>query len=125
MFRDLLGEECPLHIDKRRTCARRRVKLVFRVVAIAQRSAQARDVQFRGNKIILDVLLLRRRHGRIEFNEDVARLHPLPIVDVNGAHDTSLERLNQLDATAGDDFAGRRCDDIDMSDDCPNQRQAE
>ena len=59
------------------------------------------------------------RHGRIEFDEDVARLDALAIADVNGAHDAGLERLYQLDTAAGDDFAGRRGDDIDMTDSLP------
>ena len=49
----------------------------------------------------------------------------LAIANVNGADDAGLEGLYQLDAAVGDDFAGRRGDDIDMPETCPDQRQAE
>ena len=125
VFLGLLGQELPLHGDEGWTRPRRRMKLAFGISALAQRGAQSRDVQLRRNEIIPDVLLLRRRHGGIEFNEDVARLDALPIVDVNGAHDAGLERLYQLDTAAGHDFAGCGRDDIDMPEACPDQRQAE
>ena len=105
--------------------ARRRLKLALRIVAVAQRRAQSCDVQLRGNEIASDMLLLRRRHGRIELDQDVTRLNALPIMNVNGAHDAGLERLYQLDAAAGDDFAGGGRDNIDMPEACPDQRQAE
>ena len=36
-----------------------------------------------------------------------------------------LERLDQLDTAAGQDFAGCGCNDVDMPEACPGQRQAE
>jgi hypothetical protein len=44
---------------------------------------------------------------------------------MNSAHDGGLERLDQLDTTAGHDFAGCRGDDIDVPEACPDQRHAE
>ena len=69
------------------------------------------------------MLLLRRRHGGIEFDQHVTRLDALAVANVNGAYDAGLEGLYQLDAAARDDFAGRRRDNIDMPEGCPDQRQ--
>ena len=106
-------------------CARRRLKCVFRIVTVAQRCAQSRNVQLRGNEIASDMLLLRLRHGRIEFDQHVTRLDALAIADMNGAHDAGFEGLYQLNAAARDDFSGCRRHDIDMPKRCPDQRQAE
>ena len=65
------------------------------------------------------------RHGGIELDEDVAGLDALPVVDLDGAHDAGLERLDQLDAAVGHDFAGRGGDDVDVPETRPDQAKAE
>jgi len=72
-------------------------------------------------------LLLRTRHRArgSDRQRGVTRFKALTIADMNSANDAGLERLDQFDTTAGHDFAGRGGDDIDMSDACPDQRQAE
>ena len=72
-----------------------------------------------------DVLLLGRLHGGIELDENLAGLDALPVLNVDGAHNAGLERLDDLDAAAGNDLAGRRGDDIDMAEARPEQGQAE
>ena len=51
IFFGLLGQELPLHGDEVWTRARRRMKHAFGISALAQRRAQSRDVQLRGNEI--------------------------------------------------------------------------
>ena len=97
----------------------------MRIVTVAQRRAQSCNIQLRGDEIASDMLLLRRRHRRIELDQHVTRLDALPVANVNGAYDAGLEGLYQLDAAARDDLAGRGRDDIDMPEGCPDQRQAE
>ena len=59
-FFGLLGQELPLHGDEVWARARGRLKGRFRIVAVAQRRAQSRDVQLRGNQIAFDMLLAPR-----------------------------------------------------------------
>ena len=54
-------------------------------------------------------------HRRIELNQNISRFDDLPIVNVNGAHDTRFKWLHQFDATAGDNLAGRKRNDVDVS----------
>jgi hypothetical protein len=44
------------------------------------------------------MLHLCRRHSGVEFDEQLARFDLVSVLDVNGAHDAGLERLNELGA---------------------------
>ena len=77
-----LSQELPLHGDEIRARTRRRLKRSFRIVAVAQRRAQSRNVQLRGDKVALDMLLLRLRHGRIELDQHITRFDALAIANV-------------------------------------------
>src|SRR5579871_6661280 len=63
--------------------------------------------------------------GGIELDENVARLHGLAVVNVDGAHHTDLDGLDDLAAAAGHDLAGGRGDDVDVSEARPGKRNAE
>ena len=60
--------------------------------------------------------LLGAGHGRIELDQDLAGLDPLPVADMDRAHHTGLEGLDQLGAAARDDLALCRRHDVDAAD---------
>jgi hypothetical protein len=64
-------------------------------------------------------------HGRIEFDQHVASIDPLPVAHVDRPHDARLERLDDLGAAAGNDLAGGDRHDIDRADAGPGQGDGE
>jgi len=69
--------------------------------------------------------LLGAGHGRIELDQDLAGLDPLPVADMDRALHTGLEGLDQLGAAVRDDLALCRRHDVDAADAGPDARQAE
>ncbi|MNE82843.1 hypothetical protein D3C80_1796050 [compost metagenome] len=66
---------------------------------------------------------LRSSDLAIEFNKQLARLHLLAIVHINGLHDGHLIGLDDLGLTAWHYLACRRGHDIDLADTGPDQRE--
>jgi len=64
-------------------------------------------------------------HRGIELHKRIAGFYALAVVDVDGANDAGLERLNDLSAAARDDFAWSDSDNIDGAEYCPNEADAE
>ena len=62
------------------------------------------NVQLRGDEVAFDMLPIRNRHRRIEFDQSLTRLNALAIANINGAYNASLEGLYQFDATARNDL---------------------
>ena len=66
------------------------------------------------------MLLIRRCHGRIELNENVACFDIFPVMNVNGASKTDLERLYQLDTAVWDNLPARGGDNVNVTEARPD-----
>ena len=123
LFGALADQELTMHLDLRGACALRRPEGGKRI--LCERRTQPRDVELGRDEIALLAFAVGFRHGRIEFDQNVAGLYALPVADVDGANNARLERLDQLGAPARHDLAGRGRDDIDAAERRPRQREAE
>src|SRR5262245_49677125 len=63
-------------------------------------------------------------HGRIELDQDLPSLDALPVANMDGPHNTGLERLDDFGAPTRDDFSRRRGDDVDLAKRRPGKGQA-
>src|ERR1035437_6213601 len=64
-------------------------------------------------------------HGRIELDEDVSGLHALAVLDMDGAYNAGLKRLDNLSPAARNDLARGHGDDIDRTQAGPGQSNTE
>ena len=71
LFGHLADQELALHLDKRRACAFRWVKVVKRIGASASRRA-SEQFRARRDEVALQVVVLGFLHRRIELDEDIA-----------------------------------------------------
>ena len=124
LLRGLVDQELALGCNQRRRRAIRRPEIRQRI-AIRQLGLQSRDVELRGHQVAFEMVGLGLVHGRIERDQNVARLHHLAVVDVDGSHDAGFERLDHLGAAGRNDLPGRRSDDIDLTEKRPSQGKAE
>src|SRR5215470_2829093 len=97
------------------------MKIQQRILLSGQSGAQARCFELCRHQVTLHVTELSFSHRRIELDENLAGLHALPIVHMDRANDASLERLYDLGATARNDPARRRGDDIDFAEARPRK----
>ena len=125
VLRNLAGQKLALHGDELRARACGRLEIDYRILGVRQRSPEPGNVELGRDQVALDMVALGKIHGGVELDEHVARLHRHAVAHVNGAHHSRLVRLNGLGATAGDDLAGCRGDDVDLAECRPSQREAE
>src|SRR2546430_777749 len=64
-------------------------------------------------KLVREALLVRRRPGRIQLDQDFSLLDRLAVSDSDCPDDPALQRLDHLGVVAGDDLAWRDRDDVD------------
>ena len=121
----LVEQELTLGADQCRVCIGGRREVGHRIVPAGERRPQPRDVEMLGEEVVVQVIAFCSVNGRIELNQYVAGLDRLPVLHPNGAHHPSLERLDDLGATARHDFSGRRRNDVDRAPPGPEQRRAE
>ena len=57
--------------------------------------------------------------GRVEFNQYVAGLDLLSIMNMDGTYDPHFKRLDDLGSPGCNDLSGRGSDNIDMAKRCP------
>src|SRR6516162_5109363 len=122
---DLVQQVLSVHGDLRGARAVRRVKLRLRVASLAQRCAQPCDVQLGAGEVALDMLPFRHGYRRVELDEDIAGFDALAVADVDSAHNSRLERLDDLGPPGGNDLARRRGDDVDFAQARPGKGDAE
>ena len=90
----------------------------------ANSACKPRYVELSGHEIALIMLPLDVIHGLIELDQGLGGLDHLPVADMNGAHDAGLEGLDDLGASARDDLAFRRANNVDPTDKGPCERDA-
>src|SRR6266436_2749736 len=125
MLGHLVLQELTLGSDQFRICIGRRREISRGIIPAGKRGAQPRDVEPLGEEVVAQVIAFRLVDGRIELDQDVAGVDRLPILYPYGAHDPGLERLDDLDPTARQDFSARRRNDVDRAPPGPDQRRAE
>ena len=86
---------------------------------IGQHRGEPCDVEPRQEKVACDPIALCRIRRGIELHQHLACLDGLSVMDVDGADDPDLERLNHLGPLARNDLARGRGDDLDMPDGRP------
>ncbi len=121
---DRVDEEFALHRDQARRRARRR-REAREGIGFVQCRLQPRDIEAGRHEIAGQMPAFRLVDGRVELDEHLAGLHALAVMNMNGAHDAGLERLDQFGATAGDDLALRRGNDVDLAEIGPGDRGGE
>src|SRR3974390_3529412 len=70
------------------------------------------------------MIYIRFIDGRIEFDQNITGFDLLPIMNVNGTNNASIEGLDDLDAPTVDNLSGRGCNDIDRPKARPGERKA-
>ena len=70
-------------------------------------------------------LLLRRRLGGIELQQQVSRLHALPVLDMDGDDLARVERLDHLGVPGRIDLAGRHRVHVEPAEKRPGERGRE
>ncbi len=97
------------------------MKIQQRILLPGQHGAQTCSFEPRRHQVALHVAKLSLGHRRIEFDENLAGFDALPVSHMDCANDASLERLNDLGATARNDPARRRGDDIGLAEARPGK----
>ena len=123
MLGDLACHELTRQRKLGRRCAGRRHEPRSRIGRIGQHRVEAGDVEPRDRERALEPIALGRVGGRVEFNEDLARFDALPVLDMDGADHTNLERLDHLGASALNDLARRASDELDVPERRPGERE--
>ena len=95
------------------------------IVAFSQCRAQTGGAEAGGHEIDPKVVAVGYVDGGVEFDQGIARLDLLPVLDVDCANDTGLERLNDLGSATRDDLALGGRHNINPPEDRPGERQAE
>jgi hypothetical protein len=106
----------------------RRVLLDARRAVAVERGEQragALALGLRSGELLPDALAVGTGGGGIELDEHLAGLHPIAVADLDRAHDSRLQRLDNLGAFAHDNAPRRHRDDVDAPDDGPRERDHE
>jgi hypothetical protein len=114
-----------VHGDQRRVGGFRRVECSERVVGVAERRAQASDIELRGLQVALEMIGLAFVDGGIELDQHIPGIDVLAVRDPYGAYHAGLEGLDHLAVAGRDDLPGGGGHDIHMAQAGPGQSQHE
>lgn len=94
-------------------------------IASGNQRAQAQRVDLGGTIFVDNPVLIGVIHGRIQIDQGVALFHELPVTNMNRSDDPTLQWLNDFAVPAGNDFALRNGDHIEMAEYRPDDRRDE
>ena len=108
--------------DLPRICLRRRGEGVLRIAIVRQQRLKPRSFEPSLHKLASKPIAIGSAFSGIKIDQYISRPYNVSILNVNGANDSALERLDHFAATTRNHSARSSCNNLDLAENGPGQR---